>query len=343
MEPTMTREQISYAMRNTEATQALVYFNPPSALLDWSFLAIELIMLAGFLLALTHAINEYRKQGSPSALLTLLACFIYGLLIDIASYYTVESFWHGEFSVMFLYNRLPLYIALFYPAFLYHVYMTIRRFDFPPLIEAIGVGFFGGLAYLLFDNLGPMCQWWVWDTGNPTNQPFLNNVPLTSYHWFFTFTAAFALICRQVCWNWVNNGKSRRTIAIGMFLLPAVTCLVGTLLFIPYNVIAAKGSLGAAAAFHAIAFFLAGLVLLFNFRKPVAGRDRLLMTFPLIWIVGHLYIFIAKFDLFFAVSPQGLLAGGPSAGNPLAVAVAVVGSLALVLYAHPAENRSSTI
>lgn len=335
----MMREQISYAMRNHDATQALIYFNPPSALKDWSFLAIELMVLAGFLLALVHAIGFYRKQGSPSALLTLLGCFLYGLLCDITSYYTVENFWHGEFSVMFLYNRLPLYIALLYPAFIYHVYMTIRRFDFPPLIEAVSVGFFGGLAYLIFDNLGPMCEWWVWDVNSPTTLPYLNNVPMTSYHWFFTFTAAFALICRHVCWNWVGNGKRKRMIAIGMVLLPILTCLVGTLFFIPYNIIAAKLSLGAAAAFHAMAFFVAGLLLLFNLHKPVAARDKLLMLFPLLWVVGHLYIYVAKFDLFFTVNSQGLVAGGAAMGNLLAVVMAMIGSLALLLYAHPPEQR----
>ena len=31
---------ISYAMRNAPAVESWIYFNAPSALLDWSFLAI---------------------------------------------------------------------------------------------------------------------------------------------------------------------------------------------------------------------------------------------------------------------------------------------------------------
>ena len=331
-------EPISYAMRNAEATQALVYFNAPSQLKDWSFLAIEAIVLGGFLLALAHAIRYYKREGSPSALLTLLGCFLYGLLIDITSYYTVENFWHGEFSVMFLYNRLPLYIALFYPAFMYHAYMTIRRYNFNPITEAVSVGFTGGLAYLIFDNLGPMLGWWIWETTDPTTFPYLNSVPMTSYHWFFLFTAAFALINRWVSWEWVAARKSCKLIGAGVLLQPLATCLVGVLLFVPYNVIAQAASLGLAAGFHALAFSLAGLVFLFNYRRPAAPRDKLLLVFPLLWCVGQLYIYIAKFDLYFSMSPNGLSHEGLAMGNLIAAVVAIVASVAIALLSHPVED-----
>ncbi len=331
-------EPISYAMRNAEATQALVYFNTPSQLKDWSFNAIEAIVLAGFLLAVAHAVRYYKQQGSPSALLTLLGCFLYGLLIDITSYYTVENFWHGEFSVMFLYNRLPLYIALFYPAFMYHAYMTIQRFQFPPLIEAASVGFFGGLAYLIFDNLGPMLGWWIWDTSDLTTLPYLNSVPMTSYHWFFLFTGAFALINRWVSWNGVAKGWSALKLGAGMLSLPVLTCLVGGVLFVPYNMFAHNGYLGGAAAFHAAAFSLAGLVFLLNFRRPSLPRDRLLLIFPLLWCVGQLYIYIAKLPLFFSANAAGLTPEGLAVGNLVAAVVAIVGSIAITLLSHPLEN-----
>ena len=106
-------EPISYAMRNTEALSNWLNFNAPSELKDWSFLAIEFILVVGTICTILHAVRHYKENGNYSALLTLLGAFGYGLLCDIASYYTVENFWHGEFSVMLVYNRLPLYIALF--------------------------------------------------------------------------------------------------------------------------------------------------------------------------------------------------------------------------------------
>ena len=118
-------EPISYAMRNTEALNSWLSFNAPSELKDWSFLAIEFILFVGVVCAVLHAWRNYKESGQSSALLTLVGALIFGLLNDIVSYYTVESFWHGEFSVMLVYNRLPLYISVLLATLLYHVYFGI--------------------------------------------------------------------------------------------------------------------------------------------------------------------------------------------------------------------------
>ena len=125
----------------------------------------------------------------------------------------------------------------------------------------------------------------------------------------------------------------------GFVALPLLTCVVGALLFVPYNLFAYSGLLKLAAALHAIAFALAGGVLLFHYRKPSASRDGLLMVFPLIYLVGHLYIYVAKFRLFFEVGPDGLSQEGLAAGNLLAVVVAMIGSAAILLATHPSEPR----
>ena len=52
-------QSLSYAMRNSEATQQLMHINTPSQLHDWSYLAIEGMIFAGFLLALFHAYRSY--------------------------------------------------------------------------------------------------------------------------------------------------------------------------------------------------------------------------------------------------------------------------------------------
>ncbi len=332
-------EHLSYAMKNTEATQSLVSFNSPSNLLDWSFLAIECMLLAGVILALIHACLYYKRTGSPSALLTLLGCFLYGLSIDILSYYTVENFWHGEFSIMFLYNRLPLYIALFYPAFMYHAYMLIRRYDFSPLTEAICVGFYAGFMYLIFDNLGPLLNWWVWDTSDPTTLPYVNSVPLTSYHWFFTFTIAFSLINRLISWDWVEQGRSKPLIISAITLQPICTILLGSLFFIPYNLFAKNmppydllpwdQNLTLAALVHALSFAFAGFLFWSSWRKPVGEQDKLLMLFPFIYLVGHAYIYISKLDLLFTEKGVNILAG-----NLFAVLLAMIGVATIVVASH---------
>jgi hypothetical protein len=337
-------EHISYAMRNTEATQSLVYFNSPGQLLDWSFLAIQGIIFAGVILALVHAIRYKKQTGSSAALLTLLGCFTYGLTMDILSYYTVENFWHGEFSVMFLYNKLPLYIACFYPAFMYHAIMTIKRYDFAPLTEAVCTGFFAGFMYLIFDNLGPMLGWWIWDTSDVTTWPYVDSVPLTSYHWFFTFTIAFSLINRIISWNWLEKATGTGKMVIAHALQPVGTILLGTLFFFPYNLFSKStppynmlpwdANFELAAFVHVVTFSLAGWHFLMQWRKPAHDRDALLMVFPFLYLAGHAYMYIAKMDLFFTLDVEKMT-NGFAVGNLMAVMLALVGCSAIVLLSHP--------
>ena len=342
------KEHISYAMRNEEATQALICFNSPSSLLDWTHVAIEWIFIIGIFLTVIHALRYSKKTGQTSAIYTLIGALIYGLVMDILSYYTVENFWHGEFSVMFLYNKLPLYIILLYPALIYHIYMTIRRYEFSPVVEAVSVGFFGGLLYMIFDNFGPQVGWWIWDRTDPTTWPYLNSVPLTSYGWFFLYTGAFAWLARKICWDWVEKRKSKAKIYLGIATIPVTTIILGTLLFTPYSMLAKNippwdrmswnSSLETASFVHAVSFFLAGLVFLFSIKKPRAPRDKLLMVFPLIFLAGHLYMYIAKYHLFIAVSTKGLTPDGLPIGNLTAVIVAMVAGTAILLASHPLEE-----
>jgi hypothetical protein len=292
---------------------------------DATFLAVELLMLLGFALAVAHAVRERRRTGRASALLTLAGCFLYGLVVDITAYYTVDSFRHGEFTVMFLNHRLPLYIALFYPAFLYPVFMTVRRFGFSPRVEAVSVGFYGGVTYLVFDNLGPLLGWWTWDHGAELNQPFLSSVPLTSYQWFFLFSAAFALVARRVCWDRYDGRSPRRT-WLEVLAIPVLTYALGALVFIPFNVLVAQHWYAADAFVYAVVFTAAGFAFLLSLRRVRAPRDPLLMAFPLLWVVGLLEIYVATAD-------RPVAAGtGP---NAYAVVTAMVVSVAITLTAHP--------
>lgn len=311
------QEHIAYAMRNIEATEALIYFNSPSQLQDWSFLAIELMVISGALLGLLHAWRYFKSTGSPSGLLTWIACVTYGLSIDILSYYTVENFWHGEFSVMFLYNRLPLYIACFYPAFIYHAYMNIRRYEFSPAVEAVSVGFFASFMYLIFDNLGPMMGWWIWDRNDPSTWPYISGVPLTSYHWFFTFTTAFAFINRYISWELPKKQASKGKMISWHVSQPVLTILAGTLLFIPYNLFGQgippydslpwERSMHLAALVHVLGFSLAGWVFFNCWRKPAMARDKLLLAFPFIFLAGHAFMYCIAFERYLMADSKGMI------------------------------------
>jgi hypothetical protein len=335
-------------MRNEEATNAWLSFNSPSELLDWSHLAIELIIYAGAALAFVHAWRTYKSSGSASAPLTLLACLLYGLLMDTLSYYTVENFWHGEFSVMLLFNKLPLYIALLYPAIIYHAIMTIRRYDFPRYTEAICTGFLAGFMYMIFDNFGPMVGWWIWDTSDPTTFPYISSVPLTSYAWMLLFTSAFTFINRKISWDWVAEGKSKLKIGIAQLVQPVVTVFLGVMLFIPHNLFGKTSppydmlpwdaNVQMATLLYLTMFSLVGWLFLMKWRKPRYDRDALLMVFPYVYLIGFAYMYIAKFHLFFTVTPEGLNQEGPAMGNLVVVIIALIVSATIILISHPVPN-----
>lgn len=325
---------LSYAMRNTEARAQFLSFNSPSELLDWSFLAIELVMISGAILALLHAFRHARQTGSPSALYTFTGIFLYGLLMDISSYYSVENFWHGEFSVMLVWNRLPLYIAMLYPALMYHGYMTIRRYDFKPLTEAICTGFYCGIVYMIFDNLGPSLNWWIWDRESIYSQPLLDSVPLTSYHWLFLFTGALAWWLRKFAWDALAEGKQLKA-RIGIAITPILTIVLGGLLFMPYNLfLFLLESVQLAALVHALSFFLAGFCFVVAYHKPRAGSDNLLLFFPLLWIASHVFIYAAKFEQLWAVDKHGLNSDGLATGNLFIVVLAIIVATVMTLASH---------
>ena len=299
-----------------------------TSLPDATFLAVELLMLTGFVLAIVHA-----RRNGPSAVLTLVGCFVYGLVVDITAYYTTNSFRHGEFTVMFLNHRLPLYIALFYPAFMYPIFMTIRRFALPWWAEAAGVGFYGGISYLIFDNLGPMLRWWRWDRSSDWTKPFVDSVPLTSYVWFFLFTTAFAFVARRICWERAAGRTRGRTI-LEVALIPVLTYLVGAVLFIPFDVLLATKKHTAAGFLYAIALGAAGLTFLVNLRRVRPARDRLLLVFPLLWVGGLVSLYVATWH-YTDGTVHGITPDGRPVGSIVAVVLAAVVSVAITLSAHP--------
>jgi hypothetical protein len=100
-------------------------------------------------------------------------------------------------------------------------------------------------------------------------------------------------------------------------------------------------NIGMAALVHTIMFALAGWLFLMKWRAPkIADRDTLLMVFPYIYLVAHAYLYIAKFDLFFTVTPDGLIEG-LGAGNLISVMFAFVLSGAIIFLTHPpSTNRA---
>jgi len=151
-------------------------------------------------------------------------------------------------------------------------------------------------------------------------------------------------------YNFPAKGVSKGKLIAAHALQPIATVFAGSLCFIPYNLFAKSGppydmlpwdaNIQMAALIHVITFSLAGWLLLVKWRKPVVKeRDELLMVFPMLYLAGHAYMYIAKFDLFFSVTEDGLTQG-LAVGNLFGVILAIVFSMFMVLASHPPENRT---
>lgn len=197
---------LSYAMRNEAAVQSLLWFNDPTQLKHWTMPWVESLVVLGALLSLWHAWRWSAQAERRAHLWTWVATVCYGLMIEVVSYNHVDNFWHGEFSVMFYYNHLPLYIVALYPAIMYPTLVWVRGLGLAQRrggrwLEMCCAGLAAQAFYAPFDNMGPMLHWWVWDPQAPSLQPFLRSVPATSYLWVATLNMAFVVLARRWIWD----------------------------------------------------------------------------------------------------------------------------------------------
>ena len=171
---------------------AVVNLHNPFALDHWTMLVIELAMIVGAVLALLHALRQ-RREGNPTTLGIWLASLVYLVFVEPPLYFP-ESFGlqdqvglifvHNEFTVQFMWGRLPLYIVSIYPVLAVLTYELVRATGVMErrgrFASAVTVGFVFHCVYEVFDMVGPQLSWWIWNPTAPTNEPFLAAVPVSS-------------------------------------------------------------------------------------------------------------------------------------------------------------------
>lgn len=164
----------------------------PFGLSNATLPVIELAMIVGAALSLRHALRR-RRAGDPAGLAIWLGALVYLIIVEPPLYFPdsfgLEDqlgliFVHNEFTVQFLWDRLPLYIVAVYPAMTYLAYELVRSVGVferrGPFVSAICVGFVHQCFYETFDHLGPQLRWWIWNPDAETNRPMLGSVPVSS-------------------------------------------------------------------------------------------------------------------------------------------------------------------
>jgi hypothetical protein len=171
----------------------VVSFRAPWDLAHWTMPLLELLVIGGAVLALVHALRR-RRAGDPVNLALWWASLVYLFVIEPPLYFPEWFglddiygfiFAHNQFTVQFMWDRLPLYIVAFYPMISQLAYEVVRCLGIfryrGALAGSVAVAFVCQVFYEVFDHIGPQLKWWAWNPGNDiVNQPAMASVPLKS-------------------------------------------------------------------------------------------------------------------------------------------------------------------
>ncbi|OMC29266.1 hypothetical protein A5739_16085 [Mycobacterium colombiense] len=200
----------------------------PFGLANWTLPVIELLVVAGAVLALWWAIRRLRREGDPANIVIWFATVIYLLIVEPPLYFPTlfgvdgsigAVFAHNVFTVQFMYDRLPIYIVALYPAMMTLAYEVVRSLgvfrDWGAIVGAVCVGFVHNCFYEIFDQLGPQLRWWAWNTDNAINRPMLASVPMSSVLLFATVgPACVALFTQLMVTRPIERGRVLRRMSL---------------------------------------------------------------------------------------------------------------------------------
>lgn len=185
------------------------------ALESWTMPVIEVLLIGIAIGCLVHALRWRRDRGDSSNLVIWFSGITCLLLIEPIAYFPqwfgLEDvmglpFVHNQFSIQFLYDRMPLYIVAMYPVYAYLAYVLVQRTGILKrhnvFVSATCVAFVFHCLYHVVDTVGPQFRWWVWNQALPTSVPALGSVPLVNMQAFtlgipFGMRLVTLLVCRQ--------------------------------------------------------------------------------------------------------------------------------------------------
>ncbi|OBJ21737.1 hypothetical protein [Mycobacterium colombiense] len=200
----------------------------PFGLANWTLPVLELLVVAGAVLALWWAVRRLRRDGDPANIVIWFATVIYLLIVEPPLYFPTlfgvdgsigAVFAHNVFTVQFMYDRLPIYIVALYPAMMTLAYEVVRSLgvfrDWGAIVGAVCVGFVHNCFYEIFDQLGPQLRWWAWNTDNAINRPMLASVPMSSVLLFATVgPACVALFTQLLVTRPIERGRVLRRMSL---------------------------------------------------------------------------------------------------------------------------------
>ncbi|OBK82453.1 hypothetical protein A5649_08950 [Mycolicibacter heraklionensis] len=285
----------------------------PFSLQNWTFPVIEMLLIAGAIACLAHGIRWYRRQGDSSNLVVWGSLILALLFIEPITYFPqwfgLEdalglTFIHNQFSIQFLYDRLPLYIVAIYPVYGYLAYVLVQRTGilkrYNAFISSVCVAFVFMCLFEVVDTVGPQWGWWVWNEDLPTSQPSMGPIPYLSLQAFsLVMPFGIALLTR-----WVTGapGRGGRRLARDITIVSIGVWPLFMLMNLPGKVLELIGlSTLTARGISVWSFIVAGLAIT---AWAFYGAYRARLTDPSIVPAG------ARGDRFAAVTVSVYLAFG---------------------------------
>ena len=250
-----------------------------------SFLVLEVVVLAAGALGLLHARRALRR-ADREPLFTWATIFVYGLVMELGSYNFLDSFKHGQFTVMFYRHQLPLYVTVIYPVLLYTAITTARRLRASRAAEPFIAGLLIVAMDVPFDILGPVAGWWSWSDSDPNMAYRWMGVPVTSYYWHFAFGGILAALTRAA--SPYLTSAPRFALVLPVALL---TPVLGVLSFLPFHALKALGVADGTIVAGLLATGTAVTVL--AKKAPPEGKDAQLYATPILFYTAHLVLALA--------------------------------------------------
>lgn len=329
----------------------------PWNLANWTLPVVEMLLVAGAIYGLVHAVAVLRRRGRPEWLALWLASVVYVFAIEPPLYFPEQFgleditgliFVHNTFSVELLYDRLPLYIVALYPAGLYLSHALVdalgvfRRHG--TIVGAVTVGAVHHLFYEIFDQLGPQLRWWIWNPDAETNAPLFGSVPLSSATIFATVSPAVLVgVARWLLFDDPDE-RSRRSWVLRTLAVGSATVALQPIAGLPNGLLGALDGddtiIDQLVMWSIIGAMVAVAAWAVATSAPSSNPDRRLGA---VWLDRYETIFGVTFLTTFAVlwvtalpdlldAVDGRTAEGAPTGNPLYALLC--GTLAMLLIAR---------
>lgn len=323
--------------------EPVVSFHDPTALAHWTQPFLEVLVIGGAVFALVHAVRRLRRHGDPTNLALWIGSLVYLAVVEPPLYFPEWFgldeiygfiFAHNQFTVQFMWDRLPLYIVAFYPAMTALAYEVVRSLGVfsrrGALVGSVCVAFVAQVFYEVFDHLGPQLRWWAWNPDNDqVNHPMLASVPMNSMVLFASVSLGFL--------TWLVLRLSALPLVVRALVAGVLTPLGMVVAGIPSGLFQGRPEAQAWVLGLELALIWgAGIWFLAREARAPARTEplsRFAATYPALFLAAHAVFWLAALPEFLAAE-DGLTSAGTPVGSGWYVVACFAAAAAVLALLH---------